>query len=217
MIYVSPSLLSCNLSRLEEEVNNLYEANADFAHVDVMDGHFVNNIAFGPSFVKSLKKHSKLKLDVHLMISSPLKYIDDFINAGSDIITIHVETINEEEFNIIEEKVHKANIKLGITLKPSSDISLILPYIFKVDMILIMSVEPGFSGQKFKEIGLERLNYFANLRKEHNLNYLLEIDGGIDNTNYQKCINSGADILVSGSYLFSSNLKEKIKEMKSNG
>lgn len=217
MIYISPSLLSASLSELSSELDRMYNAKADFAHVDVMDGHFVNNIAFGPSFVASLKKHTKIPLDVHLMISNPYKYIDKFIDAGSDIITIHVETISKEEFVEIEQKVHKNNIKLGITLRPSTDINELLPYLNKVDMILVMSVEPGFSGQKFKEIGLERLEFLSNYRKEHSLKYLLEIDGGIDNSNYQKCIDAGVDILVSGSYLFSSNMEEKIMEMKRNG
>ncbi len=217
MIYVSPSLLSANLCNLKNEMDNLVDCNADYAHVDIMDGVFVNNIAFGPSFVAALKKQSSLLLDVHLMISNPTFYIDKFIDAGSDIITIHVETIDEKQFNIIEEKVHSNNRKLGITLRPSTDIDRIIPYLSKVDLVLIMSVEPGFSGQKFMPIGLDRLKYLSNLRKVNSYKYLLEIDGGIDNSNYKLCIDAGVDILVSGSYLFSSNMKEKIEEFKYNG
>ena len=214
MIYVSPSLLSSNLSDLNSEMKNLVLNGADFAHVDVMDGCFVNNIAFGPSFVSSLKKCSSLPLDVHLMINKPIKYIDKFIEAGSEYITIHVETITTEEFDIIEKKVHDNNLNLGITLRPSTSLETIYPYLDKVDLILVMSVEPGFSGQKFIPSSLNRLDTLNKLRKENNYKYLLEIDGGVDNTNFKDCINYGVDIIVSGSYLFSGNMKEKIKEFK---
>lgn len=214
MIYVSPSLLSANLSDLNNEMKKLLSSGADYAHVDIMDGNFVRNIAFGPSFVSSLKKCSSLPLDVHLMIKSPISYIDNFINAGSDIITIHIETVTNEDFDIIEKKVHEKGIKLGLTLRPSTDFNLILPYLSRVDMVLVMSVEPGFSGQKFMPIGLDRLKELSRLRKENNYSYLLEIDGGVDNTNYKACIEAGVDIIVSGSYLFSSEMERKIKEFK---
>ncbi len=215
MIYVSPSILSSDLMNLESEIIRLENSNADYVHVDVLDGVFANNIAFGPSFVSSLKRVSKIPLDVHLMIINPLKYIDSFINAGSDIITIHVETIDSEMFNIIEKKVHQNNRKLGITLKPSTDIKRIEPYLNKVDLVLIMSVNPGFSGQKFMPEMLNYVRYVVKYKKENNLDYIVEIDGGINESNIDECIKNGVNMIVSGNYLFSSNMKSKIEKIKS--
>ena len=216
-IKIAPSILSADFSKMGQEISDITANGADYIHLDVMDGNFVKNLSFGPKLIKEVRPYSKAVFDTHLMINNPWDYVDRFIDAGSDIITIHVETISKEKFVEIEQKVHRNNIKLGITLRPSTDINELLPYLNKVDMVLVMSVEPGFSGQKFKEIGLERLEFLANYRKENGFKYLLEIDGGIDNSNYQKCIDAGADILVSGSYLFSSNMEEKIMEMKRNG
>ncbi len=213
MIKVSPSLLSSSLTNLKEELIRIKNAGADFAHVDCMDGHFVPNIAFGPSFVASLAKENIIDLDVHLMIENPLKYIDAFI-PNSKIITIHVETIEEDDFLEILDRAHKKNKFLGITLKPNTPINELDKYLSKVDLVLVMSVMPGFSGQKFMPSSYDMIKYLVDYRKKHNLNYIIEVDGGVNESNYKPLIDAGTDMLVSGNYLFSSNIEEKIKLMK---
>ncbi len=213
MIKVSPSLLSSSLTNLKEDLIRIKNAGADFAHVDCMDGHFVPNIAFGPSFVSSLAKENIIDLDVHLMIENPLKYIDSVI-PNSKIITIHVETIDEDDFQEILERVHKKNKLLGITLKPNTSINELDKYLSRVDLVLVMSVMPGFSGQKFMPSSYEMIKYLLNYRNKNNLNYIIEVDGGVNESNYKSLIDAGVDMLVSGNYLFSSNIEEKIKLMK---
>lgn len=213
MIKVSPSLLSSSLTNLKEELIKIKNAGADYAHVDCMDGHFVPNIAFGPSFVSALAKENIIDLDVHLMIENPLKYIDAFI-PNSKIITIHIETIEEDDFKEILDRVHKKNKLLGITLKPNTDVKVLNKYLAYVDLVLVMSVMPGFSGQKFMPSSYEMIDYLVNYRRKKNLHFLIEVDGGVNETNYQSLIVKGVDIIVSGNYLFSSDIQEKIKLMK---
>ena len=214
MIKISPSLLSSSLSDLKSELIRIKDANADYAHVDCMDGHFVENIAFGPSFVSSLAKEHIIPLDVHLMIENPLKYIDAFLD-GSDIITIHIETISDENFFLIEQKVHQKGKKLGISLKPNTHYKELNKYLPYIDLVLVMSVMPGFSGQKFMESSFKTIKYLYDYRKQYSLNYLIEVDGGVNESNYKALIESGVDILVSGNYLFKSNMKECIEQIKS--
>ena len=202
-IQISPSILSADFSQLGSEIKRLEKGGADMIHVDVMDGHFVPNLTIGPEVIKSLRKHCSLKFDVHLMISPVHKYIDDYADAGADIITIHPEATE----NLIESinKIKKLNKKAGVSLNPESKINLIENLLNQIDLVLIMSVNPGFGGQKFMPEVLNKVKYLKNLKKEKDLNFDIEIDGGINFENCQEAIKAGANILVSGTTVFKSN------------
>ena len=214
-IQISPSILSADFSQLGAEIQRLEEGGADMIHVDVMDGHFVPNLTIGPPVIKALRKHCSLKFDVHLMISPVHKYIEDYANAGADIITIHPEATENLEDSI--KKIKELKKKVGISLNPNSKIELIINYLDQIDLVLIMSVNPGFGGQKFMPEVLDKIKELKKIQKEKNLNYDIEIDGGINFDNCKIAIEAGANILVSGTTVFKSNdgdIKKNINLLK---
>ena len=215
-IKISPSILSADFSKLGEEIVALEKAGADYIHIDVMDGHFVPNITIGPEVIKRLRPVTKLPFDVHLMISPVNNFIKDFANAGADIITFHPEaTENISETIGLIKQLGK---KVGISLKPKSPINLIQDHLNQIDLILIMSVEPGFGGQKFMPDVLEKLKKIKKIVTERNLNIEIEIDGGINFENCKLAKDAGANVLVSGSTIFKENngdLKKNIGLLRS--
>jgi len=216
-IKISPSILSCNFSKLGEEIESLEKAGADLIHIDVMDGHFVPNITIGPEVIKKIRPLTKVPFDVHLMISPVDNFIEDFANAGSDIITIHPEATKNLKKTI--ELIKKFDKKVGISLNPNSEISLVEPYLNNIDLILVMSVNPGFAGQKFKPEVLKKLEKIKKIIVSKNLKIDLEIDGGINFQNSIDAKNAGANILVSGSTIFNENngdLKKNIGLLRTN-
>jgi ribulose-phosphate 3-epimerase len=217
LIKISPSILSADFSRLGEEIIALEKAGADYIHIDVMDGHFVPNITIGPEIVKRLRSVTKLTFDVHLMISPVNNFIKDFANAGADIITFHPEATENTSKTI--SLIKQLGKKVGVSLKPKSQINLIENHLNEIDLILIMSVEPGFGGQKFMPEVLDKMKKLRDLVNEKKLSIDIEIDGGINFNNSKKAKDYGANILVSGSTVFKEhdgNLKKNIQLLRSN-
>ena len=214
-IQISPSILSADFSQLGNEIKRLEEGGADMIHVDVMDGHFVPNLTIGPPVIKALRKYTKLPFDVHLMINPVHKYIKDYSDAGADIITFHPEATENimETINLIKT----SNKKVGISLNPNTEIKIIYDYLDKIDLVLIMSVYPGFGGQKFINTVIEKIKKLDEIRKDRKLNFQIEIDGGINFETAKIAIDAGVDILVSGTTIFKENngdLKKNIKILK---
>ena len=211
---VAPSILSADFANLAAEILAVTQAGADWIHVDVMDGHFVDNITIGPPVVKSLKKISRIPLDVHLMIERPEKYVEAFVNAGSDFLTIHVESTTDPA--LVLKKIRSLGAKSGITLRPRTKLDEILKYLDLVDLVLVMTVEPGFGGQAFMQ---DQVGKIQRLRQEidsRNLNILIEVDGGVSDKTIQYL--NDCDVLVAGSYVFSQkqNYKKAIDILKGN-
>ena len=216
-IKISPSILSANFSKLGDEVLALESAGADYIHIDVMDGHFVPNITIGPDVIKGLRPLTKLTFDVHLMISPVDNFIKDFAEAGSDIITFHPEATTD--INKTIKLIKSFGKKVGVSLKPESKIDLVEKILDQIDLILIMSVNPGFGGQKFMPEVLNKMKILKNIIKDQNLNVDIEIDGGINFENSKLAKDNGANILVSGSTIFKENkgdLKKNIFLLRSN-
>ena len=214
-IQISPSILSADFSQLGNEIKRLEEGGADMIHVDVMDGHFVPNLTIGPPVIKALRKQCSIQFDVHLMISPVHKYIEAYSNAGADIITIHPEATDNLRESIL--KIKNLNKKVGVSLNPESKIDLIINYLDKIDLVLVMSVNPGFGGQKFMPEVLDKVKQLKKIQSEKNMNFDIEIDGGINFDNCQSVIEAGANILVSGTTVFKSNngdIKKNINLLK---
>ena len=214
-IQISPSILSADFSQLGNEIKRLEQSGADMIHVDVMDNHFVPNLTIGPPVIKSLRKHTNLPFDVHLMIDPVHKYIKDFADAGSDIITIHPEATESllESINHIKS----LNKKVGVSLNPNTEIEVIENVLDKINLVLIMSVYPGFGGQKFMPEVLEKISELKKIQDNKKLNFDIEVDGGINFENNKKVIDAGANILVSGTTIFKENngdIKKNIDLLK---
>ncbi len=202
-IKISPSILSADFSRLGNEIQNLEKAKADLIHIDVMDGHFVPNITIGPEVIKKLRKYTSLPFDVHLMISPVDNFIKNFAEAGSDIITIHPEATNDLKNSI--KKIKSFKKKVGISLNPETSLDKVLPVLNLIDLVLVMSVNPGFGGQKFIKDVLEKVKKLRSEIDKNKLNTQIEIDGGINFENAKIAIDAGVDILVSGTTIFKEN------------
>jgi|TARA_B100000401_G_scaffold324221_1_gene224754 ribulose-phosphate 3-epimerase len=202
-IQISPSILSADFSQLGNEIKRLNEAGADMIHVDVMDGHFVPNLTIGPPVIKALKKNSSIPFDVHLMISPVHKYIEAYAIAGADIITIHPEATENLQNSI--DKIKEFKKKVGVSLNPETKVDVIKNFLNKVDLVLIMSVNPGFGGQKFMPEVLNKIKELVDIREKDKLSFDIEIDGGINFDNSKLAIKAGANILVSGTTIFKSN------------
>ena len=215
-IKISPSILSADFSQLGNEIKRLEDAGADMIHVDVMDGHFVPNLTIGPPVIEALKKKTKIPFDVHLMISPVHKYIEAYSKAGADIITIHPEATEDLKTSIL--KIQELKKKVGVSLNPETNIDIILKFLDQIDLVLIMSVNPGFGGQKFIPEVLTKVKELKKIQEEKKLNFDIEIDGGINFENHKQAIDAGANILVSGTTIFKSNngdIKKNIELLKS--
>ena len=215
-IKISPSILSADFSQLGNEIKRLEEGGADMIHVDVMDGHFVPNLTMGPPIIKALRKYTNLPFDVHLMISPVHKYIKDYADAGANIITIHPEATESLKGSI--DHIKSLNKKVGVSLNPETKINLITDLLNEIDLVLIMSVNPGFGGQKFMPEVLEKIKELKKIRDQKNLDFDIEIDGGINFDNSKLAIEAGANILVSGTTIFKNNngnIKKNIDLLKS--
>lgn len=210
---VSPSLLSADFGNLQHDIEMINNSEADWFHLDIMDGMFVPNISFGIPVIKVVKKHAKKPLDVHLMIVDPDRYIADFQNAGADILTVHYEACHHLHRTV--QNIKSKGMKAGVSLNPHTPVHLLQDIIIDVDLVLIMSVNPGFGGQKFIPNALNKVKELKQLIQEKKSDALIEVDGGVDNTNAKQLIGSGCDVLVAGSYIFGAeNQMETIKNLK---
>ncbi|HKL08171.1 MAG TPA: ribulose-phosphate 3-epimerase [Bacteroidales bacterium] len=210
---ISPSLLAADFGNLERDITMLNQSEADWFHLDIMDGIFVPNISFGFPVMKFIKKIAQKPLDVHLMITDPDRYIDDFNEAGADILTVHIETCNHLHRSV--QKIKSLGMKAGVSLNPHTPVHLLKDIIADVDLVLLMSVNPGFGGQKFIPNALEKVKELKHLITEKKSNALIEVDGGVDHSNAKGLVDAGCDVLVAGSYVFKSeNPQKTIKGLK---
>lgn len=211
MVQIAPSILSADFARLGAEVQALEKAGADLIHIDVMDGHFVPNLTFGAVVIKDIRSYTTLPFDVHLMITNPIRYIPDFIRAGADMITVHLEC--DDDIETVISLIKKENKKVGLSIRPNTSVSRLLPYLPMIDLVLVMSVEPGFGGQSFIPTSLEKIVQLKELIGRKKVQ--IAVDGGINDITAPACILAGADILVAGSYILKhSPYKAQIDKLK---
>lgn len=211
---IAPSVLSLDYKDTKSQLQQLEESKAEWMHFDVMDGHFVPNLSFGPDILKAFKSATSLFMDVHIMVDNPSEVSDYFIKAGADLITFHSETIHEiKNQKALVEKLHANNVKAGISIKPDTCVENIYPILPYVDLVLVMSVYPGFGGQSFIESSLDKIAKLREFIDANHLNCLIEVDGGINGTTGEACAKAGADVLVAGSYIFKGDIKRQVETL----
>ena len=213
MIKVAPSILACDFNNLEKEIKLINETNCEYIHCDIMDGHFVPNISFGPDILKKIKSVSNKELDVHLMIENVENFFHKFINSGANSITFHIEAL-KNPLNTIKE-IKKLNTKVGLAIKPNTNLEKIINFIEYIDLVLIMTVEPGFGGQKFIYSQINKIKELKNEMIKRSINIDIQVDGGINRKTAKECINAGANILVAGSYIFNDSEQNYINKIDS--
>lgn len=214
-LIIAPSILSMDYSDTKGQMNQINESKAEWIHFDVMDGHFVPNITFGPDIMKGIRKLTDRVIDAHLMIENPNKYIPEFVKAGADYITVHTEAFNNdvEEIRKSVELMHSLNVKGGFVVKPGTPIEQFESLLKDVDLVLVMSVEPGFGGQSFMANQLAKVEWLCAKRDELNLNYRIEIDGGINDKTYKQAVDAGVDTMVAGSFVFKNGIVESVERL----
>lgn len=211
---IAPSVLSLDYDKFNEELKIL-NSNVEYIHFDVMDGHFVPNLSFGPHILKTFRKNSDLFMDVHLMVDDPSYYSDVFIDAGADGITFHFESFNNVEYCLqLIEKIKNRYVKVGISIKPNTPVSMIYPLLKHVDLVLVMSVEPGFGGQAFIPFAYDKIKELSKIKAKYNLNYLIQVDGGVSDKNIRELVEAGVECVVAGSYIFKGDIKHNIDVLR---